>query len=558
VVALYAATRIVAVFTVAANWDEFALLDRAAITAESGELRGGGRPGLATLILVPFTAGCADEIVTLRQARLLWAGVTLCFLAGLGVLLGQACANSKRRRADAWLGVGLLALVPAFLEWSIQVRTDQLALAFGVWGGVALLASRRRVVLAGLAGLLFGAGYLATQKVVYVGALAGVLALAQLRLARELHPAREAARAAACAAAFAVAVAGFQAATTTKLEVAKVETALATLTPAGMGMQMSEFEYYRNTIGFSQYLEILPTLVPHLLLAAALLAATIASLRRRRALSDGLWIAWSILALGLAVGAFHASAFAYFWMTLGLFPATALAVSADALREALPAGRERAAALATAGLWLLLGGQGAARMAELGIDTQSVQRESLGFVHRNFEASDAGFHPEHAPFCRREVDPMRTYFSQVIYRHFAGDSREAHTRGFIRDLRRRPVKFVVQSFRLNQFPVEIRRFMADNYQPYRASVFIAGRRLTGNAGEHAKFELIVPGRYRWLPFSGPQPIRIGARTLAPGEIAEFGAGEYTARFAEDVPGGMLVLALNDPPAKAPLAFYKSY
>jgi hypothetical protein len=510
------------------------------------------------LILVPFTAGCADEIATLRQARLLWAGVTLCFLAGLGVLLGQACANSKRRRADAWLGVGLLALVPAFLEWSIQVRTDQLALAFGVWGGVALLASRRRVVLAGLAGLLFGAGYLATQKVVYVGALAGVLAFAQLRLARELRPAREVARAAACAAAFAVAVAGFQAATTTKLEVAKVETALATLTPAGMGMQMSEFEYYRNTIGFSQYLEILPTLVPHLLLAAALLAATIASLRRRRALSDGLWIAWSVLALGLAVGAFHASAFAYFWMTLGLFPAAALAVSADALREALPAGRERAAALATAGLWLLLGGQGAARMAELGIDTQSVQRESLGFVHRNFEASDAGFHPEHAPFCRREVDPMRTYFSQVIFRHFAGDSREAHTRGFIRDLRRRPVKFVVQSFRLNQFPVEIRRFMADNYQPYRASVFIAGRRLAGNAGEHAEFELIVPGRYRWLPFSGPQPIRIGARTLAPGEIAEFGAGEYTARFAEDVPGGMLDLALNDPPAKAPLAFYKSY
>ena len=558
VVALYAATRVAAVFTVAANWDEFALLDRAATTAESGVLRGGGRPGLATLILVPFAAGCADEIATLRQARLLWVGITLCFLAGLGVLLGQACAHSKRRRADAWLGVGLLALVPAFVEWSIQIRTDQLALAFGIWGGVALLASRRRIALAGLAGLLFGAGFLATQKVAYVGALVGVLALAQLRLARELRPAREAGRVAVCAAAFAVAIAGFQMATTTKLEVARGESVLATLTPTAVGKQISEFEYYRNTIGFSQYLEILPTLAPHLLLAAALLAATVASLRRRRARSDGLWIAWSILALGVAVGAFHASAFAYFWMTLGLFPAAALAVSADTLREALPAGRERIVSLATAGLWLILGSQGAARMAELTIDTQSVQRESLGFVHRNFEVSDAGFHPEHGPFCRREAEPIRTYFSQVLYRHFAGDSREANTRRLIRNLRRRPVKFVVQSFRLNQFPVEVRRFLADNYQPYRASVFIAGRRLTGNAGGQTDFELIVPGRYRWLPFDGPQPIQIGARTLAAGEIAEFGVGAHTARFGEDVPGGMLVLALNDPPAKAPLAFYKSY
>jgi hypothetical protein len=409
-----------------------------------------------------------------------------------------------------------------------------------------------------LAGLLFGAGYLATQKIAYVGALVGVLALGQLRLTRDFRPAREALRVGVCAAAMALTIAGFEIATTTGFEIPQEQTALGLLKPAVVGAQISEFEYYRKTIGFSQYRKIAPTLAPHFLLLAALLAATVANLRARTTRTDGLWIAWAVLAVGLAVGAFHASAFAYFWMTLGLFPAVAFAVAASDMRDSLPAGRERIAVLVTAGLWLLLGTQGVVRMAELSIDSQSTQRESLAFIHRNFAATDAGFHPEHGPFCRREAEPIRVYFSQVIFRHFAGRSREVHTRRLLDDLRSRPVKFVVQSFRLNQFPVEIRRFLADNYQPYRASVFVAGRQLAGSAGERSDFELIVPGRYRWLPVNGPHPIRIGSRTLAPGAVAEFDAGHYTAEFVEDVPGGALVLALKDPPSKAPLSFYKSY
>jgi hypothetical protein len=414
------------------------------------------------------------------------------------------------------------------------------------------------VALAALAGMLFGAGYLATQKVVYVGALVGVLALGQLRLEREFRPAREALRAAVLAAAFTLVVAGFQIATTTEFEVHRDRNALALLTPAVVGKQISEFEYYRKTIGFSQYWEIAPTLGPHFLLLTALLTATVASLRAGAARVHGLWLAWAVLAVGFAVGAFHASAFAYFWMTLGLFPAVAFAAAAGSLRDALPAGRERIAALFAAGLWLVLGVQGTARMAELSIDTQSTQRESLDFVHDNFGPADAGFQPERSPFCRREADPIRVYFSQVIFRHFAGDRREIRTRRLLEEIRSRPVKFVLQSFRLNQFPAEIRRFLSDNYQPYRASVFVAGRRLAGSEGDRSEFELIVPGRYRWLPFTGPQKVRIGPRTLSPGEVAEFDVGHYTADFVEDVPGGLLVLALNDPPAKAPLSFYKSY
>jgi hypothetical protein len=555
---LYAATRVAVVFSVAGNWDEFTLLDRAATTAETGVLQGGGRPGLATLILVPFASGCEDEIAALRHARLLWTAITLTFLLGLAALIGRFANASGPWRHDAWLGVGLLALVPAFLEWSVQVRSDQLALVFGVWGGVTLLLSQRRVGWAALAGGLFGVGYLATQKLIYIGALALLLALAQLWVEREFRPKREALRAIACTFCMLAVLAAFQAVTSTTLDVPENQLALTSLsTPESVASQVSQFEYYRSTIGFSQYRAILPTLMPHGLLLLALSIATAAAcVKRRRA--DALVVAWAVLALGAAVAAFHASAFAYFWMTLGLFPAVALALAAPSLREALPNTRRRLIPLATTGLWLVLAVQGAVRFADLSIDTQSVQRESLSFIHRNFDEDAIGFHPERAPFCRREAEPMQIYFSQSIMRSFGGDHRESNSRWFVGDLKKRPVRYLVQSFRLNQFPVEIRRFMADNYQPYHASVFVAGRRLEGPSGDRSEFELIVPGRYRWLPFDNPASIRIGNRLLAPGETADFTIGIHTAEFVDDVPAGILVLAMDEPPTTAPLAFYKAY
>ena len=48
-------------------------------------------------------------------------------------------------------------------------------------------------------------------------------------------------------------------------------------------------------------------------------------------------VAWAVLALGVAVLLFHAAAFSYFWMTLGLFPAVAFTLSRDSLRAALAA-----------------------------------------------------------------------------------------------------------------------------------------------------------------------------------------------------------------------------
>jgi hypothetical protein len=527
-----------AVFTVAINWDEFALLKAADITAETGALQAGGRPGLAVILLLPFVEGCDDEIQSIRGARLLWLGITFAFLAGLAALLAQLQRDPRRRWGDAVLGVALLACVPAFLEWSIQVRSDQIALAGGAWGGAALLTSRRRPALALASGLLFGIGYLSSQKLIYVGALAAVLALGQLGLARELRPRRESARALLCLAGFGLAFLVFRIAVASQFQIPESHTSQQVMPPAYLRRGLSVFEFYRQTIGYSQYRAMLPSLLPHFLLLGCLIAASVAAVRKGSALLVSLALAWAVLLLGAAVAGFHAAAFFYFWMTLGLFPAVAFAAAREPIAQLLRPAGTRAARIALVGWWSLLVVPALAHMLLMLHDTQSVQRETLAFVHRNFGSADAGFHPESGLFCRRGPQPIPTHFSETIYSRFAGAERERNSAQMMRTFRGQPIAFIVQSFRLNQFPVELRRFWAENYQPYRASVFVAA--------------------YRWLPFSGPQPVRIDGRLLAAGEVARFEPGDYTAEFVEDVPGGMLVLALQDPPGPAPQEFYKRY
>ena len=182
---LVLAARVAAVFSANANWDEFALLHLVDKTEVTGVLHSGGRPGLAVVMLLPFVADCDDEIRVLRRARLLWLGISVAFLVGLAAWLAQLSDDPRARAREAALGVALLALVPAFLEWSLQVRTDQIALAGGAWGGAALLASQRRPRLALAAGACFALGFLGSQKLLYVGALAGLLALSAFFSASE-------------------------------------------------------------------------------------------------------------------------------------------------------------------------------------------------------------------------------------------------------------------------------------------------------------------------------------------------------------------------------------
>ncbi len=560
----FVASRMVSIATTAVNWDEFALLDRVARTARTGVPETGGRPGLAEWLLLPIVSACSDEIATVQHARWLWLGLTLCFLAGLYALLAELLRGRPQRHHDALFGVALLALVPAFLEWSLQVRTDQLALAGGVWGGMLLLASQRRAPLALAAGVAFGVGYLGSQKLVYVAALAGLLAAGRAWLECDVRPLRETLRATLCLAGFGLVFAAFRAALGAAFDVPASHPSQHIMTPYQVGRALDLFDFYRNTLGFSQYRAMLPTLVPHGLLLVA--CGVAAALSGRRAVAEGgdpasartLLLALAVLALGTGVALFHAGAFFYFWMTLGLFPAVAFALALAPLRDTLFPPGPRPRALAMALLWAAVAIPGALKAVQLLADTQGVQRDSLAFIRRNFAPGDAGFHPERALFCGFSASPLPLYFSQSIFRDFVGPQAETNLAHMEQRFRAEPIKFLVQSFRLNQFPLELRRFWSENYQPYRGSVFVAGRRLEGGRGATSPFELIVPGRYRWLPLDAPHEVEIDATLVAAGGIVALAPGPHTARFIDDATGGMLVLALDEPPGPAPLAFYKVY
>jgi hypothetical protein len=525
------------------NWDEFALLDRVAQSLRTGELRAGGKPGLAVLALVPFVSGCQDEIAVARAARLAWIGVTTALLAGLFALLRELLRGERSGAADAALGVALLACVPAFVRWSLQVRTDQLALALALWGGFALLRSRRRLALAALAGVLFGLGYLATQKALYAAGLAGVLAAGDAWRRGAWRAPHEAARAGLALAGALVSVGAFE------LALALSQTARPPATLAGA---FDAFAFYRRTLGFAHYRAMLPSLLPHAALAVGL------ALAAARAPADGrVRLAGAALAMGVGVAVFHAAAFFYFWMTLGLFAAAAGALAVEPVR-ALFGARERAARAALAGLWLALAGQAALASLECLRDTQAIQRATLAFVRRNFSAGEAGFQPERALFCRADAEPLPLYFSQHIHARFGGPRGAENAARLIDEFRARPVKFLVESWRLGQFPPEVQRFWLENYPHYYGAARVAGRRVAGAAGVEQRVDLVAAGRYRWLPLGAAVPAEIDGVERAPGEVFELDAGPHLIVLRGELTDGLLVLAMRDRYAPVRLPFYRGF
>jgi hypothetical protein len=437
--------------------------------------------------------------------------------------------------------------------------THNISISGGALVGWLLLASRRRPGLALAAGACFGAGFLGSQKVLYPIALALLLAAGQLRLLRDLAPRREGARALLAALGFAAVLGAFEAAVAAAFQAPVGRPLRAELSHEFVASGLSLFEFYRHTLGWREYRELAPALLPHALALLLLAAATPAALRGGGRRADRALLAWAVLALGAGIALFHAAAFRYFWMTLGLFPAVAIALGRGEIQAfvaragRLPIGAARAPALGFAALLAIPAGfEAAARLR----DTQAVQRESFAFLHRAFAPSEPGFQPESALFCQAGVQPLPTFFSQHLYRRFGGERRERNTAALLERFRSVPIHFLVESFRLNQFPLEVRRFWAENYQPYRGSVFVAGRRLAGPRDAELDFEIVVPGAYRWLPGGGAPALSLEGRTLVAGEVVELAAGRYSARPEDDLQDGLLVLAVGEPPGPAPLAFYE--
>ncbi|MFQ5530601.1 MAG: hypothetical protein ACE5FP_09705 [Gemmatimonadota bacterium] len=527
------------------NWDEFSLLARASDSLREGRLLGGGRPGLGTLVLMPLVRECNDAVSAVRLARLSWAPFSIGIMVGLWLVLRRLFSGRDQADAHALMGVLLLVLTPNFLRFVVQVRTDQPAIAMGLLGGVALVGTRRRIPMSALAGVLFGVGYLFSQKLVYVAALVSLLAAADLLLKEDFRWRRELGRAVAV-------ICGFFAV----LAVFRVTVSLLWQPPSvtNIGGQMDVFRYYRETFGYLYYRRMLPGLLGPIALLGVQLVLIPAALRRgAKDRLTGL-LSISVLGLGMGVAVFHAGAFPYFWMTLGLFPAAALAVGLPLVLR-LPKWTKRS----VFGLfWTLF----LPTAVMIGVfqarDGQATQRASMAFVRANIPPRLDGFHATRALFCHNGDDPLPTFFSQNIQHRFGGDGGEEAIDQLIAEFRQRPIGFLINTWRLEEFPDRMRRFWADHYVPYSGAVHVAGTSLDETDPPRVEFEVIVPGEYAFHPSHSRSRIRIGAARLGKGDRIRLDPGVHTIDRTGLTGSAVFSLSLPTPPGDADDTFYRVF
>lgn len=529
------------------NWDEFALLHRAYLTGATGEVVGGGRPGLGTLILVPFAEGCRSAVAAIVNARALWTGIVVASGVAYWFLLRNALGDSKYRWIAATTGLALWVLVPPFLRYSIQVRTDQPAILMGLTAGLCLLASRRRPFLAAAAGFLFALGFLFSQKLIYVAGLCGILALGNQFADHDWQWRRELQRALLLVSAFAITVLGYRA----------VFLGGSSTGMMPVGSAVNVFEYYRSTYGWRLYHMMLPSLGAQAVGVVLLLGATAAWIfRRDRADSVLVGTGWLVAAAGIVVLLFHAARFPYFWMVMGLFPATITALSLPVI-----AGRIRdpvAQRLVIALLWIpLLIPASRQIRALMRFDFQAVQRDAIAFVARNFPADAQGYHPHGFWVCREGEAAFPVRFRQRTVAEFGGGDAAERITAFLDEFRSRPVQYMV--IPEPPYAREIGEFWQRTYVPYSGAVHVPGRIIEGAAGHQDSLNVIVTGTYVWrAPQRGGVALVVEGRTLEPGDTLTFTSTGMKAVSLPDGGEGMLVLQLRDDPSPAPRAFYRAW
>ncbi len=111
---------------------------------------------------------------------------------------------------------------------------------------------------------------------------------------------------------------------------------------------------------------------------------------------------------------------------------------------------------------------------------------------------------------------------------------------WIEEFRSRPIAYIVESYRLSQFPDEIRDFWAKHYIWYARSLYIAGY----DIAEPREVDIIVPGRYRWDadPTSPAASLQLGNALLRPDEEIELAEGSLPAQAIGGDARGQLILA----------------
>lgn len=545
---LVAAVRALAVFYANVNWDEAALLQRAENLVRTGVLIGGGRPGLVTLALAPFAEACTNAVLTLVQIRHFWTAMVFASAVAFCLLFRSVLPRGRTRWVAIATGLGLWVLASHFLRFSVQVRTDQPAILLGLWAGVVLMASRRRPALALLGGALFAGGFLASQKLLYVAGLVGIVAGGWHLVHGEVRWRRELLRVGLTVAGFGLMMVAFR-------------TWVAPLSPGGpdllpVSSQLRTFQFYRETSGFHYYREMLPELVSQVMVVGLLFIVTLDWARNRGRHGAQIAVAWVVLVAGAVVVAFHAGRFPYFYMVLGLFPASIGALVMGPMLERVDGLRQEMAVLAV--VWVPLVAIAFVQLVFSLEDGQSRQRDSLAFVQANFPPEARGFNSRAAFVCRHDPDPFPVWFAEHL-RRFEGDGAEAEIAGLLAEFRSRPVQFLVEPLGWEAYPGELRDFWATRYVLYRGHVRIPGREIRGEAGRAEELEIIVPGEYRWWADEATRrPLVVGADTVPAGGVVTLSQRGVVRLGLPEGGGGMFALSVAEPPAPDTTPFYRRF
>jgi hypothetical protein len=550
VLLLFLSLRFASVFTESINWDEFVMLARAERTLQLGEVVGGGRPGLVTIVLIPFLRHCVDTITAAVRARMLWQVIDLAYLVGLFVLLRQWFRFSRRPETGTFEGataVALLAFLPSFVAWSVQVRSDQAALAAALWGGVCLLSERRR--LAVVSGMLFGVALLFTQKGIYAMSLCGLLWTAAVSArVRDTSPIQR--NAELIARAQQVLTIAFCAALVLALYAYIVPSSTSVVGRGVVASSWQEMRWVRSIVGFRAYARESVHAPLHVFLFALLAISSIRALHVRT-FSDLhlLGTCWAAVLLGLAVIIFHGSGYPYFVMTAGLFPAVALGMASGQFLELL--GRTRQIVIALALITLAVGT--VPITVEMLNGSQVDQRDTINWIEKSGLTAYSGYQVDGALLCQTDPDPVPPMLPFQI--KTLAEQGESAFDEFLDKFRRKPVAYVVNADRLLLFPTNVRAFLADHYRWYYGSVSIAGFEIAPNSNS-GTIDVIVPGTYHWLPMprKSAAALLVDDTELPPDGRVILSVGIHNVATRPVDARGNLVLALRGRPGTENYSF----
>jgi hypothetical protein len=309
--------------------------------------------------------------------------------------------------------------------------------------------------------------------------------------------------------------------------------------------------WVREQLGFRAYESQAPRILVHWLLLATLVAATAkAVLSRYRDSLPELATSWGLLGLGAIVTVLHGSSFGYFLMTVGLFPAIALGLMASRITATSP--RIRNGVVAALAVLLFLGAM--PETLQMLHGSQADQRATMEFVRTSELANYRGYQVEGALACAADPDPMPVMFSQQISRRLK-NSPEAIGE-FIAEFRLRPIAYIVESYRMNQFPEAIREFWRDHYLRHSGSLFVAGATIGTEPGLR-QVEILAGGEYRWTPraLDRTRALKVGGTTIEAHSTATLAPGRYLAETVPAGGAGVLVLAVPHWPGSDFAPFY---